>query len=57
MILVQNLIFIYRSNDGKDVIIFEADMSSSVQVELKNKDLFILGERPTQRVDGTTLRA
>ena len=42
---------------GRNVIIFEADMSSSVHVDLKNKDLLILGERPTQGVDGTTSTA
>ena len=38
-------------------IIFGADMSSSVHVYNKEKDIFILGERPTQRLDDTTLTA
>ena len=33
---------------GKNVIIFGADMSSSVHTDNKNKDILILGEGPTQ---------
>ena len=33
---------------GKNAIIFEADMSSSVHVDDKNKDILTLGEGPTQ---------
>ena len=32
-------------------------MSSSVHIDNKNKDILILGERPTQRLDDTTLTA
>ena len=32
-------------------------MSSSVHVDIKNKSIFILGEDPTQGLDGTTLTA
>ena len=42
---------------GKSVIIFGADMSPSVHVDNKGKDLLILGEEPTQRLDDTTLTA
>ena len=42
---------------GKDVIIFGADMSSSVHFSNKNKDILILGEGPTQGLDDTTLAA
>ena len=42
---------------GKNVIIFGADMSSSVHVDNKGKDILILGEGPTQELDGTTLTA
>ena len=35
-------------SNGKNVIIFGGDMSSSVHVDNKGKDIFILGERPTQ---------
>ena len=42
---------------GKKVISFRADMSSSVHIDNKNKDIFILGEGPTQGLDDTTLTA
>ena len=38
-------------------MIFGADMSSSVHVDYKKKDILILGEGPTQGLDGTTLTA
>ena len=40
---------------GKNVIIFGADMRSSVHVDNKNKDILIFGEGPTQGLDNTTL--
>ena len=42
---------------GKNVIIFGADMSSSVHVDNKGKNILILGEGPTQGLDDTTLTA
>ena len=36
---------------GRYVTIFGADMSSSVHVDNKNKDILIVGERPTQGLD------
>ena len=42
---------------GKNVIIFGADMSSSMHTDNKNKDILILGEGPTQGLDDTTLTA
>ena len=42
-------------NMGINVIIFGADMSSSVHIGNKNKDVLILGEGPTQGLDSTTL--
>ena len=42
---------------GKNVIIFEAGMSSSVHIDNKNKESLILVERSTQRLDDTTLTA
>ena len=42
---------------GKNVIIFGADMSSSVHFYNKNKDILIFGEGPTQRLHHTTLIA
>ena len=41
---------------GKHVIIFGADMSPSVYVDNKSKDMLILGEGPTQRLVNITLR-
>ena len=42
---------------GGNVIIFEVDMSSSVHVDNKKEDISILGEGPTQGLNGTTLTA
>ena len=42
---------------GKNVIIFETDIRSSVYIDNKNKDNLILGEGPTQGLDDTTLTA
>ena len=42
---------------GKNVIIFGADMSSSVHIDNKTKAILILGEGPTQGLDDTTLTA
>ena len=42
---------------GRNVIIFGADMSSSVHVDNKNKDILSLSEGPTQGLDDTTLTA
>ena len=39
------------------VMIVGADMSSSVHVDNKKKDILILGEGSTQGLDGTTLTA
>ena len=44
-------------NYGKYVVIFGADMSSSVHVDNKEKDILVLGKGPTQGLDGTTLTA
>ena len=41
---------------GKNVIIFGADMSSSVHSDNKNQDIVIFGEGTTQGLDGTTLQ-
>ena len=40
---------------GKHFIIFGADMSLFVHADNKGKDILILGERPTQGLDNTTL--
>ena len=44
-------------NYGKYVVIFGADMSSSVHVDNKETDILVLGKGPTQGLDGTTLTA
>ena len=41
----------------RNCIIFGVDMSSSVHVDNMKKDILILGESPTQGLDGTTLTA
>ena len=40
---------------GKNVIIFGADMSSSVHIDNKSQDMLSLGEGPTQGLDDTRL--
>ena len=40
---------------GRNCIIFGADMSHSVHVDNKKKNILILGKGPTQGLDGTTL--
>ena len=40
---------------GKSVIVFGVDMSSSVHVDNKKKDILILGEGPTQGLGDTIL--
>ena len=42
---------------GRYYINFGVDMSSSVHVDNKKKYILILGEGPTQRLDGTTMSA
>ena len=42
---------------GKKFILFGADMSSSIHIDNKGKDVLILGEAPTQELDDTTLTA
>ena len=41
----------------KNAIIFGVDMSSSVHIDNKGKDIFILGKYPTQGLNDTTLTA
>ena len=42
---------------GKNVIIFGADMGSSVHIDNKEKDTLILDNGPTQRLDGAKFTA
>ena len=38
---------------GENVVIFGADISSSVHIDNENKYILILGEGPTQGLDDT----
>ena len=42
---------------GRNVIIFGVDMSSTLQIHNKGNDILILGDRPTEELDGTTFTA
>ena len=42
---------------GQNAIIFGVDMSSSVHVDNKKKDILILGKSPTQELGGNLLTA
>ena len=42
---------------GKNVVIFGADMSSSMHIDNKGKNILIFGKGPTQGLDNTTLAA
>ena len=42
---------------GKNIIIFEVDMSSSAHIDNKNKNILILGKGPTEGLDNTALTA
>ena len=42
---------------GKNVIIFGDDMTSSVHIDNKKKDILTLGKAPTQGLDDTMLTA
>ena len=42
---------------GKNVIIFGANMCSSVHFDNKKNNILIIGEGPTQGLDDTTLTA
>ena len=42
---------------GQNVITFGVDMSFSAHINNKQKNISVLGKGPTQRLDGTTLKA
>ena len=44
-------------SEGKNVIIFGVDMSSSMYIDNTEKDILILGKGSTQALDDTTLTA
>ena len=45
--------FSSSNETGKNVIIFEVDMSSSSKIDNRKKDILVLGERPTQGLEHT----
>ena len=47
--------FTLANGFGENVMIFGVDMSSSVHVDNKKKNILILGEAPTQELDDKTL--
>ena len=55
--MVLNLTSFRTVGFGKNVIIFGVDISSSVRVDSKKKDILILGEGPTQGLYDATLTA
>ena len=56
LILVENF-HLQMETLEKNTFIFGADMSSSVHIDNKNKDILIPGEVVTQGLDYTTLTA
>ena len=50
-------VFPFGNGLGRNCVIFGVDMSSSVHVDNKKKDIFILVEIPAQGLDGITLTA
>ena len=42
-------------SEDKNVIIFGVDMSSSLHIDNKTKDILVLRKNPTQGLDDTTL--
>ena len=53
MILVQN--FHLQIESYKKLHYFGAEMTSSVHIDSKNKDILMLGKQPTQWLDDATL--
>ena len=49
--------FPFGNGFDRNCVIFGVDMSSSVHVDNKKKDILFLGDGPTQELDGTTLTA
>ena len=47
--------FSFGNGFGRNCITFVVDMRSSVHADNKKKDILILGEDPTQGLEGTTL--
>ena len=55
--MVLGLTCVQNGSVGKNVVIFGADMSSSVHIDNKGTDILIRGEGPTQGLDDTPLTA
>ena len=55
--MLNTSVLVYRQKPWKNVIIFGADLWSSMYVDNKGKDILILGEGPTQGLEDTTLTA
>ena len=49
--------FSFGNGFGRNCIVFGVDMSSSVHVDNKKKDILVLGKGSTQGLDGTTMTA
>ena len=47
----------HENTTRRNIIVFGADMHSSVYIDNKRKDILILGDGPTQGLDDTTLTA
>ena len=45
--------FSFGNDFGKNVIIFEVDMSSSIKIDNRKKHLLVLGKGPTQGLEST----
>ena len=48
---------LHDNTTRRNVTFFGTDMNSSVDIDNKGKEILILGDRPTQRLDDTTLTA
>ena len=46
-----------NGGDGKNVVIFGADMTNSKHANNKAKDILVLGHGPIQKIDDTTIYA
>ena len=57
MDLIEKELFPVGNGFGRNCIVFIVDMSSSVHIDNKKRDIFILGEGPTQGLDVTALTA
>ena len=47
----------FRGSNGKSLIIFGVDNSSSVHTDSRNKNILVLGEGPTKDLDNAAITA